>query len=486
MQYSQAKQKIQKSINNINKTVVEIENKKNDPFNFNFFKSKIKTNSVLYDSGWEDITPDNNSYKTIVHGAMLPASVSIDYSDYFEIPEEILPFIDLQLFVKPVGHAKLATYHPYTLENYTGNYIKVTGDGTLIVQGYWPSQFNRLYDESELGTNINASFTKKVWNTVIEFTSGGDTYRLTGEVNGIIIGENEQTEDSTTIWDEFYCLPTRPSDVEYNHYHKITALSDTQFTGVGDYHDREFNPGPPLGDFSTTYTYETTLTRNFATVDYYKIGVFGILANITQGTSSGLAGWWFDSTMHSLISKEFIFQGYRLYYSDLTQKEFRISSGGSAALQNLPNTSSTPPDVLPYSTLLLEQNPDGFPETTSETTGLFIQSADGTIVNGYLVRKDLSFIKTDDLNNGSAKYLFKFKTGVTILEPAVVDDDDPHIFIKVDQYSQSGTTYALSSSTSDYKSLAYKTEKNDVKYRIVITAKNPIDTNELRKYDLNQ
>lgn len=566
--YSQTRRKLRKIFNNINSNKSELNNRKNEQLILNFFKTNIKPYIIITDTDWLAKAPDGNDLKTINKGDLLPESLSVIYTDELEIPEIFLPYIDVQILIKPPPDSVLTSYNKYITKNYIGNQITVKGDNQNIYTGPYPLPGNNLLTEQALSpisvtvtlsdtpgstkaqfktikphglttgeTIIHTAFTeaiyngsfsvsvvtsntyeigvdywtddlglfktlssgtvppnntKKVWNVTVFHTNPttGDNYSTFGELVGIKTEENpescqKETDPGpppvfteTNIVDIFECFPNLSANPAY---HKITSFTSSGFTGIGDFTDQTFTTGTPDCDIGSTVTTQTTLTKTFGTVDEYFLSLDGGQTNITQSTStSGLH----TVTGSHITSYEVInFLGYRPYYSSLTQREFQVASAGDLLLQNLPDTNVG--DTLPYTAITLNRNIGNLSSllNTSITEDIFLISTQANLVNGNSIRKDIAFFKIPGVNNF---YYMKVGFGATILAPAIVDDPNPGIQTQQDTYSISGTTYLRSNNIDGVVSEAYITEKQDVQYRLIITIKNPLWFQEVRKYNASK
>ena len=130
--FSQQKRKLEKIFNNIKSTNSVLDNNKNNQEILNFFKTNISQYIPIEDTGWIGKSADVNDLKTITKGALLPESLSVDYTNELEIPELLLPYIDFKLLIKTPPDSMLSGYHVSSTENYIGNYLDIEGDGGLI------------------------------------------------------------------------------------------------------------------------------------------------------------------------------------------------------------------------------------------------------------------------------------------------------------------------------------------------------------------
>jgi hypothetical protein len=477
MNYSQENKKFLKIYNAIIKNSSDLNNKENDQ-SLLYFQKTAKSHETFYDTGWISKALDPNDVNTLEKGALLPNSLSVDFSETVELPENLVPYTDFKLFVKTTPDSTLTTYDQYDVESIDGEYVVIRGNGGLVYRGTYPPEDNNIASQLKIDDgDIPESHTKKVWKIEVLYTDtiSGDNFRVIGELQGIKTEENTRSCDTNEITDDFESYPFLFGFPSYN---KITDFSETGFTAIGDETDRTFSTPSPTCDVDETETNEVTRTKTFSSVGESHIKISGSRQNITQSTNGSGNFNVKESEITSFVS--ITFQGYRPYYSSLTQREVTIGNAGYLILENLPDTDLD--DILPYSSLTLTVNP--LPITTKTDTHILLQSTFGNLVNGNAIRKEYGVFQiSEGTNFHFSQYKIKAKLGLTVLTKADTIDPNGTYDTQEDTYSVSGTSYTRTNATDAQSRSTYITQRQDVQYRVMLIIKNPLFYREQRNYD---
>lgn len=496
MTFSQESRKLEKIFNDIKTNKTALDNRKNEQLLLNFFKTTIKPHYTLSDTGWLSKAPDNNDLKTINPGDPLPESLSISYTDELEIPDILLPYIDVFALIKTPPDSVLTSYNKYSTENYEGDYIEVRGNGSLIYKGEYPVIGGGAITEAQLGTVAPEANTRKIFQVTVNHTDpdSGDEFVTSGILEGIFYQDNERECEKETDPGpppEFTTITIRDTFSArwyLDHEHEISDFTASGFTAIGDFTEQTFTSGTPDCAVDTTTTENVEQTISFSSVENYFLYIRGTQFNITQGTFVGFSGTIKEVNGEGITSYDLLqLNGYRVYYSSNRAFEFEVGNAGDLILTNLPSDAGG--ISLPYSSISFERNLGDLSSIleTEVTEDIFLQSSSGNIVNGNPIRQDVALFKMQDGNASNFPYYYlKIGLGATILAPATEDDPNPHIDTQVDSYSIDGSSYSRSSNVDGSVSEAFVTAGQDVQYRLMIVVKNPYWFQEVRKYDITQ
>ena len=433
MTFSNTKQKLQKiynqSVNNSN-TLLDDKNKN---VILNFFKQSLSGVKSIHDTGWLTVSPKSDTIKTIRKNHKLPEMIKTDYSFDIELPDFIMPYLDVKLMIVPPPDSDLGVYDSYTTENYYGDWSIIKVNGTTLYDYNTvniPSEY--IFSDSriaEMGTP--SANTKQVWNgsAIVD----GDY--VGGRVNGARYAEGD-IQNGT-----FFNI--KPYD---ENGHEFTGFTSNSFTGIGD--------EVIIVNYVRTENFNVTRTYDFNSSGGY------VFLGTTQCDNS------------ETTDRDFIYQGRHIYYApnSLDTIRLELASGNDRQLFNLPTSN--------IGSITYDRNPSGYPTTVSEQDNVYSQNGSDKI------RKDLALFKISD-GTDFPLYRIKTKINATIMSPAIIDDPNPSIKVQEDVYTY-GTRYTRTTNDVSYKSLAYVTAKQDVQYRILFSIKNPLFYQEVRKYDTTQ
>jgi hypothetical protein len=150
------------------------------------------------------------------------------------------------------------------------------------------------------------------------------------------------------------------------------------------------------------------------------------------------------------------FQFWKLFYSNNRARAFRFNSG-LREISNYPETSDYQSATLPYTNILVDENPTDYPLTVLESQ---IQYAN----KGY----------SNDVWTRIADNQFTFRTMGRIIFSTPANDESTTPVDTIDeQYSISGTTYARDAENRGEKDLPlYQPNGTGVKLRLLLCYNN--------------
>lgn len=180
-QFSQLDKKLSTIFNQLLKNNSEIAALSNAKLLLNFFKTNLKPFFKVSDTGWIVGVLQGKPSST-QKGILQPQSLSINFKNIFELPSFLLPYIETLVFLNLPPTYQLTTYTKYITEAWTGDNIIVKTDGNIVYKGpsfsgITPFALSELADYS-----IPFANTKKYWNIKLTWTSGGNSFRASGNI----------------------------------------------------------------------------------------------------------------------------------------------------------------------------------------------------------------------------------------------------------------------------------------------------------------
>jgi len=140
---------------------------------------------VLEESAWITATPESYEY-SLSQGALLPLYVDFVQDFDLTIPENYLPFIDIQLITKTPADIELAGVVPFNHLSFLGDVIEIWGNGsTLIYKGGFP-KIGQIFQLIGLENGINPDHAIKIWVGETHFMDGVLEYKMWGHVPSLL------------------------------------------------------------------------------------------------------------------------------------------------------------------------------------------------------------------------------------------------------------------------------------------------------------
>lgn len=491
MQFNQANNKIRTIFDELHANDAELQSKANDELLLQFFKTSIKPIFVLDETDWISKKPTriDGSQTSTTRGTLLAEKLSISLNQDFNIPDFLLPYIDVLTFVKTPPNASVKTYFPYTSSFLSGVTMRIKTDGDVVYQGdvlegiMW-------FDLDELDTNlIPLANTKKIYNVVLRYNAGGDEWKITGRLWYLNVEVPNGTGcdgDPASQWDSFRIRAfTGDRSDQFlakketaDKYGIFTNLTTSTVDGIGNLVQVRSEVSGLGCEVQVTENPSTSHSVSiFTGANRTQLYIDGVIAKLISGqwvNQSTGANYYdlFPVNTPSFESVEFL--GYVPHYTNDTDGYITTNGGVfDLSLANYPETSGH--------TITLEKNPDGFPTGVTEEDNLGGAS-------GMSTRKDLVFFKLgESTQNTFASYRMKFSTDVTIMSPALLDYTTDYIRFQNSTYVHNGTNYARTFNEIDNKTeRTYMSVNEDVQYKLMLVIKNPLNYQEIRRYDTSQ
>lgn len=454
MLFNTFRKKLSYTFQQINNNLVELPKKINTSTpTVSKITEKDKVPNILYDSGWiipgvlrGSVVEGNSniylaySYNTTKKNQQTPFSLFYHFSTELDIPDNLIAFIHPTIMLQKYTDVEIEGVYPFCKYIYDFPYYKIYGDTTKIYEGYSPSA-TIFSDAERIFIGLNISLLSKWFYGTIEWTSGGDSYKL----------ENGYVDNIITWYDKVDALNYKTFTCP-----AIDGLSSTTVNGTGTYSvvtagtgvvTKNVTMSAPLFQNNTFFTASGTLYKNGVWQGYY--------SNTNPYTINFLIG------TYSLISFNYSWvgdhQNWKLFYSNKRAKQFRFNTGTDAPI-NVPLTSDYQTGALPYSHLYIQKNPDDYPLITeSSTTQL------------YASERNLFYLKL-----APNKYRIYLKGTIRLSAPAIFEKNTLVAFVG-ETYSQVGTTYSRDSANRDDKNMPiYYPQEIEGKIRFLISFKNPL------------
>ena len=422
-----------------------------NPISGNLVEDFIDLDQYAYVNSNAPTVSSRSSRKTVDY----PIPINFGFRQTLEIPEEFLPYVDVNILVKHhpnLSFKALAMTDGYVWD--TSNYYRITGDGSVIYQGYYPTTKMFLETDITNGNILEANTSKWLYGD-INFTCTPDTYELrNGYINTIV-----------TIYD-VTPLAGHPGYYTYKQFttSAIDSITSSTVTGTGTlvqvtaYEDGEGNPQ------TTTVTTKNVTTTATLFADYMKFTVLfgqlwknGVFQQVKASYDIYNDGDVIDTDFGKQISSIDYddIDRYKLFYSSTraTRFDFNVST-----IQPI----NLPTGTLPYTTITTIINPlDEYP--VDETT-VFEES--GAIQNTFARIYEGTKIDTYRL----------FVTGnLVYVAPAIQEDEQDVEYIDED-YTQSGSTYArVAENRPGQTKSVWIPEYYSIEMKLLVTLKLPTD-----------
>lgn len=486
--FNKTKNKLSKIWDKVNNNTLYLKNFLFPSNNITGQQEYFKNPFILYDSEWIADSVNFNT-ESDIKNEFRPGSISYDINQELEIPERFLPFIEPVILTKGTPDVKFISDLTVKSTSYNSDFYEIKGDGELIYQGI-EFTTNALFPQSSLDEGrFLESHTKKLWEMTLEYTDGGEFFRIKGTVGRIILEKDQGTGCNGNSQNDTYEIDADEIFGSYDNEHRFinfTSISDTSIDieFIGDLFEERWVFNDPNCDFESTVFNSIHETKNIPNDadNFYSIR-FGIDAikytldepngSIIDSESFGLDTF-INTTVDTVTKINTEFLGYKLYYS--TDTIFRagiITQSGQKILTNLPETSSG----LPYSEITFKRNPVNKPEAvTSDIT--------------LALHKNKVWLKTSKTTDTKDSFNININGTLYVLAKATEE-----VFITRQVYNDIYTsdggspveTYERTTTDHDTKDLPlYIPIDSDIQMRIMLVLKNPLYWNEIKNYIINE
>jgi hypothetical protein len=445
-----------------------------------------KTIKELNSLTWITATPiASGSAQNMSAGHILPETVSFSQDFDFHIDSKFLPFIKTELLVKAVKNVNLCGVLPYIYEGFENDYVEIYGNGTELIYKGFPREVYYVYGQSDLDDGLfQEAYTKKVYRGVIEYTRGGSLYKVDGRVIRIEIINILGTGCSGGNYDylECYIDPGYAGSENIAKFHDLLSGS-VDITGVLYHFTFSSNPTPPPDCVQnypviTVSPYRHTWVFGSSEVDDYRIklkeaSVYKWISGAWVFQTSG--DWVVDTDTDTISSRDFIFQGYWLFYDDDTRYLFGIrnktplSYEGIYRRKELYNLPQDP--YRTWNTIVFKRNYGIHPEIVPI-------NATATSSKYQIITK--LFKTTDTIKE---KYRISV-AGNFILSALANIKTVSQVPLYNDVYTQSGVTYIPTENHTLKDMNIYKTSKESVQYAIRLSLTNPYELTNRQNNEL--
>ena len=491
MKFSSNKNKIDKIYNNTQTTSVNLDIKENKIKKILNGKTEKYISSVLYDSDWIVHTPTQlPTVRSVNKDTLIPETIVKEFDIEIKIPEEYLPFLRFEKSIKPSVDSEAVSAVAYTQSTWAsdGSFLRVKGDTTTIYEGLYQSIADGIYvtrrrihdeDEMELGF-VNENLTKKIYNGIIEYTDGGDKYKIEGKIARLGLKFDISTGCNGHEQSTSYNVQIDPDLPDLIPESKITTLDSSKVSGtfkktLVQWEDR----GSGCQQYVTTST--VTDTKFWSSVKtnhmFFNANKYKWIGGEWIFQSSG--NFYVNEDLGAVItSREYTLLGYWLYYSTQFRALFGVHDsdfdGHGDDLWSPPNESDGF-GALPYTHITLEQNFGDYPIAINTINQVYSSASQEVSEDFVLVRTDSDNIPVYKITS-SVRGVIKAPANVeNPLSPTFNVYD--HIFTIV------GGGYDRTTTDRDTKiKLTYISEKKDVFVRLRLVLLNRLFFRESRKY----
>lgn len=426
------------------------------------------------------------SIRSTKKNTKLPSTLAYNAFIDITIPEEFLPFLELEVDWFPLPSEEIVSVYAYEQSDYTGNEVEVKGDSTLIYTGA-KSKTDRkfLHQQTEIDNgNILEENTKKIFNaTIIYQDTLGDTYKITGLLYQLVFKTDIGTGCSGNETFTDYNVQIDPDTVDFLYFSEFNTMSSssvniTSQKRVVDWTD----PGSGCMQ-SVTTTDNVTQTFSLSSVqEFYQLQSaqkFKLISGeyVLQPLATEFIADERDPVNDTILSREFTEVGFWLHYSSDRRALFGIANdnfdGEDDDLIGLPDSSDITGLALPYSSITLKQNTESL--VPQRISSIVIQGTQGLPFIYKKISKSTEKIPTYRIN--------PLIRGV-LVSRASKDNPNSQSFDTYDDiYTVSGTTYTKT--TEDHGTVVrttYVPENQDIKMNYRIRFNNPLFFDEQKRF----
>lgn len=464
-----------KSLINTNEDITNSLNQKtNIDKRFLNDNKKQKNDFVIYDSGWTATTPTDSLAKTSTKEGYVPEYLSANFITNIKIPKTYIPFLKFEKTVKPCEGTQAVAIMTNQYNTYSGDYIELYGDSTLIYKGAIPIISSTLFTDDQIANGeVNPDYLKKQWLGTFYSTnpSTGNPIKIRAS-NLFSIEFTEITGtgcDGHPNYDKYIFDNIEGPSV-------LTDLTNDYAEGTFIKESTVWNTSGGACAKHTTYStftgkkyWSSSGTVNTAGTGWeYVAGEW-----VTYGTGSYVLSP-ITSVTHILAV------GYKLYY----EKEFYTQVALTA--NNIKNSTRlwVDPDHSTHSAYSIYMNPPGFPiyEIPTDLNTYMANFQPYTTYNDYEQILEL------DTVDGITEYQIKAPIYALIKAPSIVEIVDPtHVYDVLYRHFTAGLNYYIlddSTSSTVPKPPYYKSELADCYTRFRIIIDNPQLYQELFQYEI--
>lgn len=510
--FNTSKQKILTTYNTDKSNSISIAKKTNNTAPINLDSQLFSKTRILYDSGevWLDVGVFTNT--NIDQNRLLPVTCSYWHESTINIPQKFIPFVDWRFSFNATEDNLMVPFVELDIDDWDTNYFDISGDGNQIWKGsYPPSAYpsavsSALYSSfvTTLSSITNGyvleSMTRPAWKITIEWTEGGNQYRI---IDGALNGFRSNYYDTSASpcggnTDRFYLTGSlwwdTHSDYPSGNFNSITG-TDMKTLNVTGRQIHEYWTGTEEScNYNTDYTDGITLTLNL-TSDISSLGVYGrrmrksgsVYVYDPIGSGQGYSTY-YNVPVSGIITWTPVQDKYFVYWD--TNRRFLFSltynyttTPASPILNNLPISLGS----LPYDEINVLVNPDPYPKKVSErvgyTTKSFVRSYVDT--NGPM---DAFWIRTSKSSDTTESWMTRLAFSALRMVEATVSQ--PLTYWRWnDVYVPNGllSGYELgSSSHTTIEKLRWTTPQEQVAARVVAEVRNPLYWKKTEKFTINR
>lgn len=441
-----------------------------------------KTEDTIKESDWITGTTVRVGQSTSANN-FLPTYLSISKELDFILDPKFIPFINVEVLTKKQPDLELLGVVPYIHEFYESDYVEIYGDGSNLIYKGTPQLKDYIYDEDDLiAGNFTEDYAKKAYYATIEYTLGGDEYKIGGLISEIIMVVDAGLSGGGNQNLDTYYLNTAPTNLVEAGYMRFTDMTESSVTGDWKKTETRYNtnPSPPPAEIPSTNTIgKTTASFNFDTHDEYYTFYLGTLYKKISGNwvLQGTGNYTINSVSHTITSRTITLNGYWIFWGP----ESRYTIGVSNVVPPEPDGSlqkkeiyNLPPHPYRYwTTITFKRNQDPHPEVTSVNS----------VVAGFETHQLIKLYKSTERAKDKYRLLV---TGILAFKTLADQVSTSNIPVYNDVYTATGSNpgdkYTPSYNHTLKETKYYRADFVDVEYKIRISILNPYDFSDRKNY----
>ncbi len=475
---------------------LDLDQKSNTAANPKVEALHFKKPRTLYDSGWISCTgsgdssfipvsipSDENNWgqldyyetQTSIIGKKVPLNLFYHFMNDIRLPQRLIPFVNVSFMIKNPPTMEPIPMPGFRRQQYGNNYYEIRAGGNLVYKGYDPYTYYHSDTEIDRG-DLSAANCSKWYNGTVEYTDGGDSYQLIGDLQYIVI-----------YYDTVFVSEANNYNYKYFFTQTFDNISGSSVTGQGSAWTgtwKETSPGShswylDLSDVSHEVDRTVNVLGAGNTVDVVVNGVL-FKNSVHQNGSSfflrtngnihpgGIAG---TATITSWnFSQKTVFDDpddklYKLHYSSRRLRQVIINSFPQEyTLGNLPESTDIDAGAsLPFTSASIKVNPDPYPMIAEEDS----------FINYFQPASSQIWARVSPKDAKKEIWRF-FLTGfLYFLVPATLNIPIPRPCVD-ESYSFNGSVFERDSENRPGKDMAgYVPDTYTIQMRLVLTLANP-------------
>lgn len=454
MKFRQEKEKLRKLNNGVNQNKDSLSDKTINIIDFNDIDTSILTPKILYDTDWTatdlDFIEETDEKKDVW------ASSRIEIQQEIEIQEKLLPFLDFNLIIEAPTEGGVVGFIESLSLSIVDNAI-ITGDGQTLFVGrpQITSTVPLILSDSDFTENgIPFNHGSKAWQHNLTYTpsGGGSDQNISQPIMRIFATVDLGTGCDGNNTDVYEI------EVLEDPAHVIDSISSTGFSGVGNKTENRYTGTSGNCNLTSTSFENVPISLSFSSISRYSISYRNGTTLLFKDYGSAV----------TIVEQDFVFNGRFVFYSENDRFPVRFYSDGSGGYSLTSNPSSGALDTS-YTTYTLK---------TEFSNRVLDQEPQTTFNNNINQTSRKGVFKISE-----NRYNVHFGTTVNFKLPANTPKDiNTNLKTYTKNASPSGFDLTGDEDGEEVSTVLFEPQ-TDIRYKIQIIVKPPLNWKERRKHD---